>query len=129
MAGRTHNEYNESVKLHRWLEVRGIKHFHCPNENYGNTWASVSGARMGVSKGVPDYFIFLPNGVNACIELKRSDGYAYASKDQKDWLAFLSSRGFRVAVCHGAEEAVDFLKSECEYEDTYQRLPFDKCPF
>lgn len=121
-------EYNEAVRLHRWLEIRDIRHFHVPNETGGNAWRGSANKRMGVSAGVPDYFVFLPNGVNLVIELKRADKPAYASKEQREWLAYLSTRGFKVCVAHGAKEAVDYIKS-CGYDDTYQRLPLDKMPF
>ena len=123
-----HAEYNEAVKLHRWLEARGIRHFHVPNETGGNAWRGSSNRAMGVSAGVPDYFVFLPNGVNLAIELKRADKPAYASQSQKDWLKFLSTRDFMVYVAHGAQEAVDYIKSN-GYEDTVGHLPLDKCPF
>lgn len=121
-------EYNEAVRLHKWLEVRGIKHFHVPNETGGNAWRGSSNKRMGVSAGVPDYFIFLPNGKNVALELKRGDSPAYATEKQKEWLKYLSTRGFDVCVAHGAKEAVDYLKA-MGYDDDYERLPFDKMPF
>lgn len=103
------------MKLSQWLTVRQIPHTHIVNEQ-PNKKRAIAEKKMGKSKGFPDYLIFLPNGVNVAIELKRFDEPAKASKEQIAWLKLLVSRGFEGAVCHGAHEAVQFLK-ECGYRD------------
>ena len=92
-----HREYKEAVKLHRWLEVRSIDHFHVPNETGGNRSRGAMNKRMGVSAGVPDFFIFHGKRLIA-IELKRSGGGSGASKSQKEWLRKLASYGFEAYV-------------------------------
>lgn len=47
----TQHEYREAVNLHRWLEIRGIDHFHVPNETGGNPARGAMNKRMGVKKG------------------------------------------------------------------------------
>jgi len=109
-------EYREAVKFSQWLSVRNIRHSHIVNEQ-PNKQRAIAEKRMGKSKGFPDYVVFLPNGVNVAIELKRYDKPAKASKEQIEWLKYLSTRGFQCAVCHGSLEAVNFLK-ELGYKET-----------
>lgn len=105
-------EYRDICQVHQWLEVRGIPHTHVVNEQPSKKRA-IAEKRMGKSKGFPDLLIFLPNGVNVAIEMKRHDQPKIkASPEQLQWLLFLSSRGFKCAVCHGLAEAVKFLH-EC----------------
>lgn len=63
--------------------------------------------RMGVKAGVPDWFVICPPDVRLAIELKKPEaaGKAYASKEEREWLAFLESSGFEVHVCRGFYEA------------------------
>lgn len=99
--------------FHDWLELRGIKHTHIVNEQ-PNKKRAIAEKRMGKSKGFPDLLIFLPNGTNVAIEMKRFDEPAKASKEQLEWLKFLTTRGFKCAVCHGAYEAISFVQ-ECGF--------------
>lgn len=109
-------EYREVCQVHRWLEVRGIKHTHIVNEQPSKQRA-IAEKRMGKAKGFPDLLIFLPKGTNVAIEMKRSDKAAKATPEQREWLAFLSTRGFKCAICHGFLEAIEFIK-ECENVDS-----------
>ena len=118
-----HKEYLEASQLHNWLKWRDIKHFHCPNETGGNIHRGVMNKRIGVSAGVPDYFIFLnaeqsKDGVpvNIAIELKEPSGKNKASKFQDEWLRVLNGQGFKVKVAFGYLDAVNFIK-ECGYLD------------
>lgn len=105
-------EYRDICQVHQWLEVRSIPHTHIVNEQ-PNKKRAIAEKRMGKSKGFPDLLIFLPNGVNVAIEMKRHDQPKLkASPEQLQWLSRLSTRGFKCAVCHGLIEAVEFLK-EC----------------
>lgn len=118
-----HKEYIEASHLHNWLKWRNIKHFHCPNETGGNVGRGVMNKRIGVSAGVPDYFVFL-NGnqtksgefVNIAIELKEPSGKNKASTKQKEWLEVLENQGFKVYVAFGFLDAVNFIK-KCGYVD------------
>lgn len=61
---------------------------------------------MGVSPGVPDVCIPIPSGSyhGLYIELKRTKG-GKVSDHQKDWLAFLTEKGYYAQVANGFEEA------------------------
>lgn len=101
-------EYREVCQLHRWLDIKRIKHTHIVNEQPSKQRA-IAEKRMGKSKGFPDLLVFLNNGKNLAIEMKRSDKAAKATPEQLEWLKFLSTRGFECAVCHGFTEAVEFI--------------------
>lgn len=115
-------EEQEQIEFVRWLEANQIPHFHCPNEVGGQTKAlrvrAIKMKRMGVSKGVPDLFVFIPiEGVTGkidayqplAIEMKRQKG-STTSKEQKEWLKLLEMAGIPGAVCKGAEKAIEFVE-------------------
>lgn len=115
-------EEQEQMEFVRWLRINKIPHFHCPNEVGGQTRSlkvrAIKMKRMGVSKGVPDLFIFIPvAGINGhtdayqavAIEMKRKKN-ARTSEEQKEWLKVLELAGIPCAVCKGAEKAIEFIK-------------------
>lgn len=115
-------EEQEQMVFVEWLRINHIPHFHCPNEVGGQTKSlrmrAIKMKRMGVSKGVPDLFIFIPvYGIDhhidayqaVVIEMKRKKG-ARASIEQKEWLKIIESSGVPCAICKGAEEAINFIE-------------------
>ena len=127
-----YKETAECIKFHHWLKLRDIWHTHVPNEGNGNGYAGSLKKKMGVSAGFPDYIILLPVGdfgtpVPVAIEMKKPDG-GVTSPAQKEWLAELEKAGFKTAVCHGASEAVIFLK-RLGYKDTMPDFKKLACPF
>lgn len=114
-----------------------LRGFHVPNENPGHNKAERArlGAlrkRMGVKAGVSDWFFFYPPNVRIAIELKKPEraGKSYASKDEKEWLAYFSRCGFDAFVCHGwleAREAV--MQSLAEHGVKTPNSAVDICPF
>jgi len=66
----------------------------------------------GVLKGVPD--LFLPAQIGSYgglfIEMKRTQG-GQISNAQKDMICKLKAQGYAVAVCHGADEAIEAIKN------------------
>ena len=116
-------ETDEQIAFVQWLRLRGFKFFHCPNEMGGQSRSlkvrAVQMKRMGVSKGVPDLFVFIPvTGVNGridayqmlAIEMKRAQKGSNVSAEQKEWLKTLNLAGVPSKVCKGAEEAVKFVE-------------------
>ena len=78
---------------------------------------------MGMSKGFPDYLIFLPNPrskfgdvIPIAIEMKRADKRAKVTAEQTEWLNILGGAGFKTAVCYGCDQAIDFL-IKCGYKE------------
>lgn len=109
------SEYVEACEFHNWLVGQGIDHFHTPNETGGNQARGAMNKRIGVSSGIPDFFIFVPRGdgtfINVVIELKRQDGGSGLSKTQREWLVKLARYGFEAYKCDGAREAIDTIMS------------------
>lgn len=108
------SEYQEAVAFHQWLTIKKIPHFHVANEGNGNQARGAMNKRMGVSKGVPDFFIFTPQA-NLAIELKRRTG-GTVSKEQREWLQILARQGFECGIAKGAGEAIDFVNEYLEKE-------------
>lgn len=107
-------EEQEHMTLVEWLELNKINFFHVPNEGRHKVQYRVKQKRMGVKAGVPDLILVDPppdkSHVGTAIELKRQKG-GRVTPDQAKWLDILRERGWAVAVCRGAGEAIDFLKS------------------
>lgn len=118
-------EEQEQMAFVQWLKANKMPHFHCPNEVGGQTKSlkirAVKMRKMGVSKGVPDLFVFLPvkNLINGrvdtyqpiAVEMKRQ-GKSTTSPEQKEWLRILEKAGIPCAVCKGCEKAIEFVKSQ-----------------
>lgn len=99
----------------QWLDMQRPKIWwcHCPNGGYRNKREAARFQRMGVKPGVPDIMIYSrppnhPSAGGVAIELKRPKGGS-TTRDQERWLQGLEERGWKVAVCHGFDEAVAFL--------------------
>ena len=114
-------EDEECFKLHQWLQLNNIPHAHIANESGSGTRnAMIRGAkmkRMGQSKGVWDYEIFVPiRGITGrvdCyeqvkIEMKRVRGGS-VSPEQKAWGKIYELAGIRCKICRGADEAIRFI--------------------
>ncbi|MHB1937038.1 MAG: VRR-NUC domain-containing protein [Acidobacteriaceae bacterium] len=108
-------EDQEQRVVVQWLTLMRVRFTHPANEG---TKSAVRGAIMkglGLVPGVPDLLIFDPppavsGAVGAAIELKRRRG-GVVSDAQKEWLEALAERGWQVAVCHGADEAIATLEA------------------
>jgi VRR-NUC domain len=67
--------------------------------------------RMGVQRGVPDFFLAFPQNGKAGLWIELKVGTNKPSKEQKDFLARKTERGY-VAVCvWGTEEAREIIKN------------------
>ena len=105
----------EQQVLAKWLDMHRINWFHPPNGGHRNVIVASKLKAQGVKRGVPDVMIVdpppaYPDNVGAAVELKRrKDGRV--TPEQTHWLAILQERGWAVAVCRGASEAIEFLES------------------
>jgi hypothetical protein len=91
------------------------------NQGHGDAVRGAQAKAEGIKAGVPDIMLPVvtfraPGGYShgLFIELKRPKLAATAkgvtSNDQKDWIAFLTSQGYRCEVCIGWEAARDVIK-------------------
>ena len=95
----------------------------CPNEGKHKVQYRVHQKAMGVKSGVPDLFLPYPiarppekreygwvepfHGLY--IEMKA--GKNKPTKNQQDWIKYLSEAGYRVEVCWSCDEAIAVIKS------------------
>lgn len=108
-------EEAEQVALAQWLDLHKIAWFHPPNGGHRNVVVAAKLKAQGVKRGVPDVMIvdpppLYPENVGTAIELKRRKA-GRVSENQTEWLEKLRNRGWAVAVCRGATEAIEFLES------------------
>ena len=108
-------EEQEQLALVQWLELHKIRYTHVPNEGKHKVQYRAKQKRLGVKPGVPDILIFdrpplSPENVGVAIELKRQKG-GRVTPEQTAWLEHLKARGWAVAVCRGAMEAIELLES------------------
>lgn len=124
-AGKTPTptEHEEQVTLFTWFRMRyaGMLMYAIPN---GGARSSITGARLrdeGVLAGVPDIFLPCPSGGKhgLYIEMKRQKG-GRVSAPQKAVMQALRMQGYEVAVCHGWQEARDYIEQYLAREDRYE---------
>ena len=116
-------EDDECIAFTYWLRMNNIPAAHIANESRSSSKnALIRGAklkRMGQSKGVWDYEVFVPikgiTGAVDCyqqvkVEMKRQKG-GTVSPEQKQWGKIYELAGIPCKVCKGADEAIEFVKS------------------
>lgn len=116
-AAQIPTESAEQQWIFRWATYAKAKHpclallYHIPN---GGARHPATAARLkaeGVKAGVPDICLPVPrNGyAGLYIELKRRKG-GHLEDEQAEWLAALSAQGYAVAVCKGADAAIEVIE-------------------
>lgn len=122
-------EDEECFAFSDWLKLNNIPHSHIGNEsNSGSKNAMIRGAklkRMGQSRGVWDYDIFVPikgidNRVDCYqelrVEMKRRHG-GVVSPEQKEWGKIYELAGIPCKICKGADEAIQFVSQYLKNND------------
>jgi len=109
-------ESEEQQALFAWARLQEKAHpelallVHVPNGGLRNMPEAVRFKAEGVRKGFPD--ILLPVARSdyhaLAIEMKRKHG-GRVSPEQRDWLDALEGQGWCVAVCKGADEAMQTI--------------------
>jgi len=120
-------EKHEQRMFAKWLTYAGYIFIYVPNDtplsagkgseqyrnapNEGWRWDL---QRRGMKSGFPDYLVFGTREVRhvkplkIAIEMKRQDGGQISAR-QKQWHELLRLCGWQVAVCKGAQEAMNFV--------------------
>lgn len=130
------SEASEHMRVATALRRAGVCFLHVPLGGARGRGSGAAAARMGASKGFPDFLIFdwppagieawlarerwakrgidprvrLQSPVGVALELKRTVRGARPTKDQLQWLADLIERGWRARVEWGADEAFRVLR-------------------
>lgn len=75
--------------------------------------------RMGVKKGVSDFFLALPKNGKAGLWIELKIGQNKPSKEQKEFLERKSQRGYECALVWGTEAAREVIKAYLkDYQST-----------
>lgn len=105
-------EHQEQCNFVRWMEINYPEHrvAATPNAAKRHFKTGKSLKDEGMSKGFPD--LSIPS-LFLYIEMKRLKG-GRLSPEQKAWLEYLRSVGYRAEVAKGAEEAKRIVLEELE---------------
>lgn len=105
-------EDQEQAAVVEWFKSRHTRCriHHSPNGGKRNIREAAKFKRLGTSAGFPDLIIISDNSFQPfAIEMKKRTG-GKVSPSQRDWIFFLESVGWSVAVCNGADEAIEQLE-------------------
>ena len=107
------SEYEHQKIFVKWLRDNKIK---CASSGNGfalntqdNVMYMAKLKASGLSKGFPDLEVFIGNGKSLYIEMKRKKG-GVVSEEQKKWITWLNDNGYSAKVCHGADEAIEYVR-------------------
>lgn len=98
----------ECMRLVDYLKSKNLRFTHVANESKSLP-QRIKNARLGTSKGFPDYVIFVPGHVLFIEMKKRRNGRL--SPEQKQWIADLTTLGQRAYVCAGFDEVKAVIDS------------------
>jgi hypothetical protein len=106
-------EHQEQAALCKYLGFRNIRFYSIPNgvflKDKKSSYKIMSKLKAeGLSKGICDLCIPVPTKKyhGLYIEMKRLKGGA-VSEEQKEWLDYLNSVGYKAIVCKGYNEAIE----------------------
>ena len=103
------SEYQEQYLVCQWLRENKVMFFSVPNGAVLGGDPRLQAAklkRVGMSNGVPD--IIIVDEVPVALEMKSLKGRL--ADTQKQWLEYMSLKGWRVVVGFGHEDAIKQLK-------------------
>lgn len=112
------SEDDEQIAVMQWARLQNYKDgkvadylHHSPNGGSRNVIEASKFKRMGVMKGFPDLFLFVPNGGyhGLLIELKAENGRLQPT--QKIVLNRMAELGYCCKVCFGADQAIGEIKN------------------
>lgn len=100
-------ENDEHIVFSEWLKLKNIPFYHIPNEGKRHFYNAKRMIKMGLSKGVPDICIPIPNAFHHAlyIEMKRKSGGIISCYQQK-WINTLVDLGNFAVVAKGASQAI-----------------------
>ena len=114
-------EWRELETLKNYLQLARIRFTHIPNDTYTTSGVRKRmNQRVGVSKGFPDFMIFLDDCI-LFIEMKRVDRrLSRVTPQQREWIDYLNTLPYCYArVCYGFDEARQFINEKMIDDDIY----------
>ncbi len=98
-----------ALNLNKYPELKFM--YHVANEGKRSARYGAELKRMGLKKGVPDICLPCARGGYHGLYIEMKVGDNTPTQDQKDFLEFLRSQNYVAIVAHGAEEAIEIIKS------------------
>ncbi len=117
-------ERQEQIMLHQWCKLKGLMSFAVPNGGSRHKLEAINLKREGVTKGVSDYIVLLPNKI-LFIEMKRqkrilkngnlSTSNTSTSKEQLKFIKDVNLYHYvNARVCYGYNAAREFILEELQ---------------
>lgn len=116
-------ETQEHIALMDWVNLHPVLKrlmIHIPNEGKRSPWLGAKLKRMGLRKGVSDFFLPFPRSKyhGLWIELKR-DAKSAKTPEQIEWIDYMKALDYAAHFAYGFESAqsiiLDYLKLEAPY--------------
>ena len=115
-------ERQEQIMLHEYCKLKNLISFAVPNGGTRHKLEAINLKREGVTKGVSDYVVLLPNKI-LFIEMKRkkkklkngnlSTSHTSTSKEQLEFIKRANKYDYVTAtVCYGYMEARELIEKE-----------------
>ena len=113
-------ERQEQIKLHQYCKLKKLISFAVPNGGSRHKLEAINLKREGVTAGVSDYIVLLPNKI-LFIEMKKarkrllngklSESKPNVSDEQKEFLIKVNEFGYAEGiVAQGASVAIEFIE-------------------
>lgn len=106
------NEFEIQKLFHDWCckQAYIVEHWHVANGMKASPKACAMMKKIGLHKGVCDYWVLLDNKKLIAIEFKDDKGVL--SNEQKIFIKHLQQCNIPVAVCRTPFEATNFVKQQ-----------------
>ena len=113
MRYKKRSEATEQIRVINWSrayssdfpELRLL--YHVPNGGSRNQLEAQNLKAQGVKAGVPDLCLPVPRGIYHGLYIEMKYGKNKPTEKQEWWLSELTIKGYKTAVCYGADEAMD----------------------
>ena len=105
---RLPTEHAEQCAVASWLRRRGVWFFAVPNGAKMGAAEAAKMKREGLRPGVPDLLI-VDRGRLLALEMKARES-GRPTPEQNAAMEHLTSQGWDCGVCHGAKEAIQWLR-------------------
>ena len=116
----------EQIEVVEWMRKNNVLNYAIPNGGKRHVKTASDLKKQGVSAGVPDLCIPIPNNDyhGLYIEMKRrpkilkSGKKSYTnssiSKTQSSWIGTLNAFKYYAVICYGSDEAIKVIKEYLE---------------
>ncbi len=106
------SERRAQQRVVQWLYEKRVPFFSVPNGANVSMANRMTLLSEGLQAGVPDLVIVCARGGyhGLFVEMKREDGGAGLSDDQKKWLKILQEEGYHAIQCNGYDRALEAIE-------------------